>query len=162
MRNCVHNRCFGRRPRSTVGCQMQVDRTAWQHLGQMLSGAPWKPHLSLPYTQRKITFAALPRARSRGSRGNATEPQTPCISMTSARKCTPCARAAMQDVARHPKDSLSLGSKAPRAERGCSLDAMLAADACRGIKNTLISLTKNHKFSRLAASLSGGERVFSL
>ena len=73
-----------------------------------------------------------------------------------------CARAAMQDVARHPKDSLSLGSKAPRAERGCSLVAMLAADACRGIKNTLLSLTKNHKISRLAASLSGGERVFSL
>ena len=37
--------------------------------------------------------------------------------------CSPYVRAAVEDVARNPKDSLSLGSRAPRAGRSFALDA---------------------------------------
>ena len=57
-------------------------------------------------------------------------------------------------------DLLSLGSKAPRAERACTLDALLTPHTCRGIENTYFSLPKTIKFRACGELLEEG-KVFS-
>ena len=59
-------------------------------------------------------------------------------------------------------DLLSLGSKAPRAERACTLDALLTPHTCRGIENTLFLPSQNHKISRLRRAFGRGKGFFFL
>ena len=111
--------------------------------GRCSACAPWKPHLSLPYKQRKIAFAALPRARSREL----------CISVRSG------SRAGCGETSKGFTFSrIESASGGARLCLGCHADG----PRMPRYEEHLDFPYQNHKISRLAASLLGWKGFFFL